>query len=129
MSERLRRRGGSWERRRPHPEKRKRGQPRPQLESSPGRRGTSGGNAPGEERKRGQPRPQLESSPGALELRRVGADLISRVKADADATELQGDGEALGGYTRRRGRGESFKLGVLASPASYDVRRKPSVIA
>ncbi len=35
----------------------------------------------------------------------VGADLISQVKADADATELQGDGEALGGNARKtRGR-------------------------
>ncbi len=31
-----------------------------------------------------------------LELRRVGIDLISQVMADADATELQGDREALG---------------------------------
>ncbi len=35
--------------------------------------------------------PQLESLPGALELRRLGVNLISQVKADADATELQGD--------------------------------------
>ena len=51
--------------------------------------------------KRRQPRPQLGSCPGALELRRVGIDLISQVKADADATELQGDGEALGGNARK----------------------------
>ncbi len=30
----------------------------------------------------------------------VGIDLISQVMADADATELQGDGEALGEYIR-----------------------------
>ena len=53
-------------------------------------------------RKKRKPRPQLESLPGALELRRVGADLISQVKADADATELQGDGEALGECIREK---------------------------
>jgi len=43
-----------------------------------------------------------QSFPVALELRRVGADRKSRALADADATEPQGDGEALGGNASRR---------------------------
>ena len=46
--------------------------------------------------------PRLGSCPGALEPRRVGIDLVSRVKADADATGLQGDEPSLCGNAPRR---------------------------
>ncbi len=47
-----------------------------------------------------------------MELRRVGADRNSLAMADADATELQGDGQTLGENTRKkrereRGRGRA----------------------
>ncbi len=70
---------------------------------------SSGRGMPSAERKReagrGKPASALARElPGALELRRVGADRNSRARADADATELQGDGEALGGKHREEER-------------------------
>ncbi len=55
--------------------------------------------------------------PGALELRRVGIDRNSQAMADADATELQGNGESLGGRRKRERerRRKNCKLRALAT--------------
>ena len=71
--------------------------------------------------------------PGALELRRVGADRNSRARADADATELQGDGESLGGKHReeeeRRGSSGGKTPGRIEEERREEARRRPGLLS